>query len=342
MAAGLELSPDPLASDPTSFWSGRVGASTVMRFKTKNPKEPAPNDKARIVCISDTHSMTSHMAKGVPDGDVLIHAGDFTRCGHMSEVRQFNKWLGTLPHKHKIVIAGNHEISFDPDISSSRRNRKQQVNIQNFNFSNVKETHRSNHTGNQGLDPIVPSMPNMANLSIDESTLNDDSNGGTQEGASPRDDSVQEKDSKSIKMELTNCVYLEDRSTTIYGLKFYGSPWQPEFCGWGFNLPRGRALLDKWDMIPDDTDVLITHTPPVGYGDLCASGTRAGCVDLLHTVQKRVRPKYHIYGHIHEGYGVRSDGKTVFVNASTCDLAFSPKNKPIVFDIALPDGQTKS
>ena len=85
MAAGLELSPDPLASDPTSFWSGRVGASTVMRFKTKNPKEPAPNDKARIVCISDTHSMTSHMAKGVPDGDVLIHAGDFTRCGHMSE-----------------------------------------------------------------------------------------------------------------------------------------------------------------------------------------------------------------------------------------------------------------
>ena len=107
-----------------------------------------------------------------------------------------------------------------------------------------------------------------------------------------------------------------------FGVQFYGSPWQPDFGGWGFNLSRGRALLDKWDLIPDDTDVLITHSPPVGYGDLCASGVRAGCVDLLNTVQRRVRPKYHIYGHIHEGYGVRSDGKTVFVNASTCDLAY--------------------
>ena len=87
---------------------------------------------------------------------------------------------------------------------------------------------------------------------------------------------------------------------------------------------------------------MVTHGPPVGYGDLTTTGQRAGGVDLLHTVQKRVRPKYHIYGHIHEGYGVRSDGKTVFVNASTCDLAYSPKNKPIVFDIALPAGHSKS
>ena len=49
----------------------------------------------------------------IPDGDILIHAGDFTRCGHLQEVRDFNTWLGTLPHKHKIVIAGNHELSFD-------------------------------------------------------------------------------------------------------------------------------------------------------------------------------------------------------------------------------------
>lgn len=54
----------------------------------------------------------------MPPGDLLIHAGDFTRCGHLSEVREFNHWLGTLPHPHKVVIAGNHELSFDPTFKS--------------------------------------------------------------------------------------------------------------------------------------------------------------------------------------------------------------------------------
>ena len=53
--------------------------------------------------------------------------------------------------------------------------------------------------------------------------------------------------------------------------------------------------------IPVGTDILVTHTPPVGYGDRCATGVRAGCVELLNIVQKRVKPKYHVYGHIHEG-----------------------------------------
>ena len=72
-------------------------------------------------------------------------------------------------------------------------------------------------------------------------------------GPSPRPEEADESievGPKSIKAELTNCTYLEDTSTTIYGLKFYGSPWQPEFCGWGFNLKRGRTILDKWDLIP--------------------------------------------------------------------------------------------
>ena len=104
-----------------------------------------------------------------------------------------------------------------------------------------------------------------------------------------------------VRKELTNCTYLQDSSTEIYGLKIYGTPWQPKFCGWAFNLERGQELCEKWDKIPEDTDVLITHTPPVGYGDLCSTGIRAGCVDLLMSVQQRVKPKYHIYGHIHEG-----------------------------------------
>ena len=81
----------------------------------------------------------------------------------------------------------------------------------------------------------------------------------------------------------------------------YGTPWQPEYCGWAFNLPRGDACAAKWSQIPDGTDILITHTPPLGYGDHCCTGVRAGCEDLLNEVQGRVRPKYHVYGHIHEG-----------------------------------------
>ena len=46
---------------------------------------------------------------------------------------------------------------------------------------------------------------------------------------------------EEMKAELTNCIYLQDSTTQIYGLKIYGTPWQPEFCGWAFNLPRGQV-----------------------------------------------------------------------------------------------------
>ena len=80
-----------------------------------------------------------------------------------------------------------------------------------------------------------------------------------------------------------------------------GTPHQPEYGGWAFNLVRGQPCLNKWNLIPEDVDVLITHGPPLGFGDLTCTGVRAGCVELLHSVQKRIRPKYHVYGHIHEG-----------------------------------------
>ena len=105
----------------------------------------------------------------------------------------------------------------------------------------------------------------------------------------------------NIRAELTNCIYLQDSGTNVLGLNSYGTPWQPEYCGWAFNLPRGEACLSKWRQIPEGTDILITHTPPLGYGDHCCTGVRAGCADLLQEVQARIRPKYHVYGHIHEG-----------------------------------------
>lgn len=86
---------------------------------------------------------------------------------------------------------------------------------------------------------------------------------------------------------------------------------QPEFGGWGFNLPRGEPCRKVWKKIPEGIDILITHGPPIGHGDLCSSHLRAGCVDLLREIQERVRPKYHLFGHVHEG-------KTMFVRRMYC------------------------
>ena len=64
-----------------------------------------------------------------------------------------------------------------------------------------------------------------------------------------------------------------------------------------------------------------------------ASRQRAGCLDLLDTVTRRVRPAYHVFGHIHEGYGATTNGTTTFVNASTCTVRYQPDNPPLVFDL---------
>jgi len=66
----------------------------------------------RIVCVSDTHFY--HQQLELPDGDILIHAGDFMGFGDMEwHIAEFNQWLGRQPHSHKIVIAGNHDSMFE-------------------------------------------------------------------------------------------------------------------------------------------------------------------------------------------------------------------------------------
>jgi len=115
----------------------------------------------------------------------------------------------------------------------------------------------------------------------------------------------------------------------IDGIKLWGSPWQPEFCNWAFNLPRGEALREKWQMIPEDTDVLITHGPPLGILDNIAGGPALGDADLLDEVTNIVKPKVHIFGHIHDGYGTQREGETTFVNASLLDEWYNVANTPI-------------
>ncbi len=222
----------------------------------------------RMVVISDTHNR--HRLLTIPDGDLLVHCGDITMRGKLKSLRQFNEWLGTLPHRHKIVIAGNHDRCFED-------------------------------------------LPERARATI------------------------------------TEAHYLQDEALEIGGIKFYGSPWQPEFHSWAFNLPRGEALAQKWAMIPEETDVLITHGPPQGVLDRVSSGEHAGC-EALRAAIERVRPAYHLFGHIHEASGVAERNGTVFVNASVVNAQYRVDVSPdlltpaAVFDLAptRPDAREAS
>ncbi len=123
--------------------------------------------------------------------------------------------------------------------------------------------------------------------------------------------------------------YLFDSEVVIDGVKFYGSPWQPEFYNWAFNLPRGEKLAEKWKKIPGNTDVLITHGPAHGMLDHTPQGELVGCKDLFNRVME-VQPKIHVCGHIHSGYGQKSIDGVEFLNASVLDERYEHAHKPIV------------
>lgn len=207
----------------------------------------------RLVLLSDTHGY--HDTLRVPDGDVLVHAGDFCTSGKEMQARAFAKWFAKQPHAHKVVVAGNHDRCLELD------------------------------------------------MSLGEKLF---------EGA----------------------TYLLDREATVGGLRIYGSPWQPEFLSWAFNLPRGEALREVWSQIPTGIDVLVTHGPPWGILDRTVSGDLVGCEELLAAVA-RVRPRLHLFGHIHEGAGSHRHERTLFVNASVCTVAYTPTNPILVVDVPL-------
>lgn len=207
----------------------------------------------RLVLVSDTHNQ--HRKLKVPDGDVLLHAGDMTEMGLKPQIEAVGAWLRELPHRHKVVIAGNHDFLFQTNPGKAK----------------------------VALGPGIH--------------------------------------------------YLKDSGVEIDGIRFWGSPWQPWFYDWAFNLPIGPLLKAKWDRIPVNTDVLLTHGPPKGILDTTYSGNEVGCPDLRDRVLQGLKLKLHVFGHIHESYGqVRLEGygaDTLFVNAAT-DYC---RREPVVIDL---------
>ncbi len=209
----------------------------------------------KIVCLSDTHNR--HELIAVPDGDVLIHAGDATERGTIEEIVRFNRWFAGFPHWHKIFVAGNHDWLFETNNDFAR---------------------------------------NLLDASIH---------------------------------------YLQDSFVEIENLKIYGAPWQPRFFDWAFNLNRGAELAEKWRLIPNNVDVLITHGPPFGILDEVARGIlveNTGCEDLKKRVVE-IRPKLHVFGHIHCGYGRIEKFGVQFINAANCNESYEPTNAPVIVDV---------
>ncbi len=126
---------------------------------------------------------------------------------------------------------------------------------------------------------------------------------------------------------------LVDELIEIEGLKIFGSPWQPEFCEWAFNLKRGWPLRKKWEAVPAGVDILVTHGPPLGILDWSQFGDEhVGCGDLRQEIH-RIKPRLHCFGHIHGDYGVCEWGGIFFVNASLCDEAYVASHPPILIEM---------
>lgn len=214
----------------------------------------------RIICISDTHNKHDELTndllaiKGDNEKTILIHAGDISGKGTLTEISNFLNWFSNLPFKYKVFIAGNHDFGFE-----------------------------------------------MSDTIADEFI------------------------EKGV-------IYLFDRMIEIEGIKIYGSPWQPRFYDWAFNVNRGEAIAKKWEKIPEGLDILVTHGPAFGILDLTYGGIRAGCEDLYMKIFE-VKPKHHICGHIHFGYGMRIMDDTTFINAASLGEGYEYDNKPIVFHI---------
>jgi Icc-related predicted phosphoesterase len=138
----------------------------------------------------------------------------------------------------------------------------------------------------------------------------------------------------SIQSLLPESVfYLNDLGITIEGVSFWGSPITPEFHNMAFNRKRGIDIAKHWGLIPPKTDVLITHGPAYGILDKTFQNLNVGCTNLLTKIEE-IKPQYHIFGHIHEGFGRTEREGTIFVNTSSVDFHYKIRKSPF-FDFEI-------
>lgn len=129
-------------------------------------------------------------------------------------------------------------------------------------------------------------------------------------------------------------TWLRDHAVEVNGITVYGSPWTPRFENWAY-MQDDSALEKVWEWIPGGLDILVTHGPPYGILDKTCprfGSKHVGSRTLLDRVLT-VRPKYHVFGHIHEGYGEYIRNGIKFINCSIMNEVYDPVNEPIVLEV---------
>lgn len=304
---------------------------------------PPKGIKTRICMISDTHTFSPHpptrtnyaYRHPLPKADILLHAGDLTKVGRKAEHEAMVAMLKEADAELKLVIAGNHDISLDAEYYARMGPARHRMGLEDVN--EIKQLYLGENARRAGI------------------------------------------------------VYLEDEGLRTFTLRngaqftLYSSAYTPEFCGWAFAYERDEdrfnpsspvSRFQAPNPVPSfpDVDIMLTHGPPYGVLDeVVPSNDRAGCEHLLRACV-RARPRLHVFGHIHEGFGaIRQDwatktaerilqdsetvleerscyynisngGKqplrygeeTLFVNASVVTVKYSPDNAPWVVDLDLP------
>jgi Icc-related predicted phosphoesterase len=233
-----------------------------------------PFRPVKIVAVSDLHG---HLPE-IPACDFCLLGGDLCPASDHSVGRQaswldskFRSWLGGIPSRHTIGVAGNHDFVFE---ESPQR---------------------------------VP-----------------------------------------LGMRWT---YLQDQAAEIEGIRFWGAPHQPTFHNWAFNLEPDQ-LRKKWSLIPSDTQVLVLHGPPSGYGDFAPrhlnpgdddtkwpSGEHVGCPHLTQRMGQLESLELAVYGHIHSGHGLYrpgGDGGPLLANVSLVDERYKPVYGVTVLELNIP------
>jgi len=127
-------------------------------------------------------------------------------------------------------------------------------------------------------------------------------------------------------------TYLQDESMMFQGKVVYGSPHQRKFYDWAFNLEEYQ-LAGKWNLIPDETNILICHSPPKFYGDKTRDGEFCGSESLTWRIGQLKQLQLVCFGHIHSGYGTYNSGNVTLANASLLNESYQMVNSPIVIEI---------
>ncbi|KAE8374028.1 hypothetical protein BDV26DRAFT_284604 [Aspergillus bertholletiae] len=353
-----------LEGDELAFYQKAIRKKKEQKEKKKK-KKTTMAIKTRICMISDTHTLTPNPVPNttnayrhpLPKSDVLLHAGDITKVGLKAEHEVMLAMLKEVPAELKLVVAGNHDITLDEEYYSR--------------IGHYRHRYRTDHTAASA----TAGRPDV----VEEG-----------EGAV---ESVREIQALWTSAEAMDAGirYVEEgvhRFTLANGASFtvYASPYTPEFCQWAFayersvdrfNAPRSVAegVFVPPNPVPGDgVDIMLTHGPPYGILDqVVGSHASVGCEHLFRAVE-RAKPRLHVFGHIHEGYGatrlewstrnqsmiqcdketmledrcaytdvsgestnpLRVGDETLFINASVVTVQYQAVNAPWLVDLELP------